>query len=94
VLLLVWLNRSQALLNRLRISPVLTLFGQTSLFFYVAHLMLYSKVISKLFSLQFLPIAGVSALFQFAIGIVLMVPLCALYRSLRRKYPDSMLQYL
>jgi uncharacterized membrane protein len=76
-----------------RIAPtfigwVLQVFGQTALFFYVAHLLLYSQIIGPLVPDTFLTGAGiVRGYFEFSLGIVIMIPICAGYRQLRRKYP-------
>lgn len=92
--LLVALDQWRSLLERMRIGTVLTLFGQTSLFFYVMHLLLYSKLVVPFFDVHTLPMATETHFVEFGVGIVIMIPLCVGYRWLRRRYPGSVLQYL
>jgi uncharacterized membrane protein len=69
---------------------IVTLFGSTPLFFYVVHLYLF-----KLFSyIPFLTGSLAQGYVAWLIGLVVMVPLCYRFRSLKRKYPQSMLQYV
>lgn len=71
---------------------VLTLFGQTALFFFVLHeeyvLNLSSRALS---SLPFDPM--LLSLINAVIATTLLYFLCIRYRDLRRKYPDSVLKY-
>ncbi|KYK35868.1 MAG: hypothetical protein AYK19_01300 [Theionarchaea archaeon DG-70-1] len=73
-----------------QMSRVITLFGSTPLFFYVVHLYVY-KMLSFIPFLRGTLLEGYLA---WLIGLVVMVPLCTWYRSVKRKYPDSVLQYV
>ncbi len=79
--------------KRLRFQPfwdVIVLLGQTPLFFYVVHLQVY-----KLLSLIPLLRGNLErAYLAWLVGLAAMVPLCAGYRSLKRRYPRSVLQYV
>ena len=79
--------------NKLTVKPfwkLVTLFGQTPLFFYVVHLYLY-----KSFNLMpFLNGSLARAYVAWLIGLAIMIPLCVCYRSLKKRYPHSMLQYI
>jgi uncharacterized membrane protein len=73
-----------------RFWGVITLFGETPLFFYVVHLLLYK-------SLGLVPLLRgslASAYLAWLIGLAVMIPLCAGYRSLKRRYPRTVLQYV
>ena len=73
-----------------RFWSLITLFGQTPLFFYVVHLQVY-----KLLSLM--PVFRgdlATGYLAWLVGLAVMVPLCAGYRSLKRRYPRSVLQYV
>lgn len=78
---------------RLPFTPfwgLVILFGQTPLFFYVVHLVLY-----KSFNLiPFLNSSLAGGYLAWFLGLGLMVPLCAGYRSLKKRYPRSVLQYV
>ena len=68
----------------------IVLFGQTALFFYVVHLLLYRL-------LPAVPLLRgnlASAYLAWLLGLAAMVPLCAAYWSLKRRYPRSVLQYV
>lgn len=71
----------------------LVLIGQVSLFFYVAHIVVYNLV-AQLFDLVSLPgpriIWGYLA---WAAGLALLLPLSAWYRGMRKRYP-AVLSYL
>jgi len=79
--------------KRLRFKPfwgMIALFGQTPLVFYVVHLQVY-----KLLSI--IPVVRgnlASAYLAWLVGLALMIPLCAGFRSLKRRYPQSVLQYV
>jgi uncharacterized membrane protein len=73
-----------------RFWEVITLFGQTPLFFYVVHLLVY-----KLLGLMpFLRGSLAAGYLAWLVGLAVMIPLCAAFRSVRRKYPQSVLQYV
>ena len=91
LVILVGLNRVEKVLQRSFLGWGLTVLGQTSLFFYVAHLLLYSRVVSRIFIDA--PTTGIlRAYAEFALGIAILLPVCAGYRILRRRY--SILSYL
>lgn len=94
VLLMAGLLKSHKLLESTKVAPILRLFGQTALFFFVIHLLLYSKVVSRLGDLHLVARTWELVLLEFTAGIAIMIPVCALYRALRRKYPNSVLHYL
>jgi uncharacterized membrane protein len=73
-----------------RFWGLITLFGQTPLFFYVVHLMLY-KVLGLL---PFLRGGLAPAYLAWLVGLAVMVPLCYGYRALKRRHPQSLLQYV
>ncbi len=98
LVLLVGLNAFAGRIARSGIGWVLTVLGQTSLFFFVAHLLFY-RVLEHIFRGR--PIiapewVGNSDILRLMIECTLimaiMVPVCAVYRRLRRKY--SILSYL
>lgn len=73
-----------------RFFGVVTLFGSTPLFFYVVHLQVYKY-------LPLIPFLGGSLAAGYLVwlmGLALMIPLCYGYRSLRKRYPNSALQYV
>lgn len=74
---------------------VLTLIGQTSLCFYVMHIVIY-HVLAQLFFLFDVP-ALPGIVYGYALwmlGMTLLIPLCERYRMLRKQYPESVLRYL
>jgi uncharacterized membrane protein len=80
----------ERLSSRRFFTRLVTLFGQTPLFFYIVHLQLYKSLSS------IPPLTGnlAAGYLTWYLGVVVMVPLCAGYRSLRQKYPNSALQYI
>lgn len=98
VCILVLLERFQRRFPGSFIEHVLTIFGQTALFFYVAHLLLYSDLVSRVIPPTFLNGMVAGGLFrsylEFAVGLVILYPLCFGYYCLRRAHPDSILRYL
>jgi uncharacterized membrane protein len=73
-----------------RFWGLVTLFGQTPLFFYVVHLMLYRF-------LGLVPLLRGSlaaAYLAWLVGLAVMAPLCYGYRALKRGHPQSVLQYV
>lgn len=73
-----------------RFWGLVTLFGQTPLFFYVVHLMLYKA----LGLLPFLRGSLGAAYLAWLVGLAVMAPLCYGYRALKRRHPQSVLQYV
>jgi uncharacterized membrane protein len=75
----------------------LTTIGQVALFFFVAHIVVYSLlsmvVPAGWFGGATLPALLPALLFWLA-GLALLIPLCALYRGRKRSHPDSLLRYL
>ncbi len=74
---------------------VLTLIGQTSLFFYVMHIVIY-HMLAQLFVLLDAP-ALPGIVYGYAVwmlGMAALIPLCGRYRALRRQHPESVLRYL
>jgi uncharacterized membrane protein len=81
-------------LQRSPIGGVLMILGRASLFYYVAHLPLY-KLIGTIVPPTFLVDAGiVRGLLEWGLGLLILIPICAWYGQMRRKHPDSILQYL
>ncbi|TKJ29477.1 MAG: hypothetical protein CEE40_08220 [Chloroflexi bacterium B3_Chlor] len=73
-----------------RFFGVVTLFGSTPLFFYVVHLQVYKF-------LSFIPVFRGSLVLGYVawlVGLAVMVPLCIGYRSLKKRYPRTVLQYV
>jgi len=77
-------------LRSIRFWSLVTLFGQTPLFFYVVHLVLY-KLLGLLPFLRGSLAAGYLA---WLVGLAVMAPLCYGYRALKRRHPQSLLQYV
>lgn len=74
---------------------VLTLIGQTSLFFYIMHIVVY-HLLAQLFLMVDLP-ALPGIVYGYAVWLVGMAPLvwlCSRYRVERKKRPESVLRYL
>ena len=69
---------------------VIVLFGQTPLFFYLMHLYVYRA----LSLIPFLTGSLARGYLAWLVGLMIMIPLCAGYRSLKRRYPNSILQYV
>lgn len=73
----------------------LVIIGQASLFFYVAHILVY-HILARLFlSLPLPALPGI--VYGYAIwlvGLILLIGLTWQYRNLRRRYPQSFLRYL
>ncbi|MGQ9894083.1 MAG: DUF1624 domain-containing protein [Roseiflexus sp.] len=74
---------------------IVTLIGQTSLFFYVMHIVIYHALVQCffLFDLPVLP-GIVYGYAVWALGMAALIPLCGRYRALRKRYPESVLRYL
>jgi uncharacterized membrane protein len=74
---------------------ILTLIGQTSLFFYVMHITVYHVLGRAFLSLDVPHLPGV--IYGYALwlaGMVVLILLCRRYGTLRKRYPDSVLKYL
>jgi peptidoglycan/LPS O-acetylase OafA/YrhL len=79
-------------LHHTLLGRVLIVLGRVSLFYYVVHLLVY-KLIGAIVPTTFLPHAGiVRGLLEWGLGLLILVPICARYAQLRRKYPE-VLQY-
>jgi uncharacterized membrane protein len=83
-------NYFEKTLRSNRLWGVVTLFGGTALFFYVVHLLL-CKLLSLIPPLHGSLTAGYLA---WLVGLGIMIPLCVGYRALKRRYPQSVLQYV
>jgi uncharacterized membrane protein len=79
--------------HRLSSNPffgLVSLFGKTPLFFYVVHLQVY-----KILSLIPLLRGNLAASYLlWLLGLALLAPLCAGYYSLKKRHPNSVLQYV
>jgi uncharacterized membrane protein len=85
---LLWLERRG--LHVRRGNPVLV-FGQTALFFYVAHFTLLGGASQALA----VPRAGLSFTYGVALGALLVLyPLCLGFRALKTRHPRSVLRYV
>ncbi len=68
--------------------------GQVSLFFFVAHIVVYGILGRTIMALD-LPIPSMVRTFMvWPVGLIMLVPLAQGYRSLRQRYPNSLLRYL
>ena len=77
-------------LSSTRFFGLVTLFGQTPLFFYIVHLQLYK-------TLSWIPLLRgnlAASYLTWLIGLAILVPLCAGYQSLKQRDPHSVLQYV
>ena len=69
-------------------------FGQVSLFFFVIHPAVY-RILSKAVLVLNLPGPLIARTYLvWLIGLGVLVPLTQAYRTLRRRYPQSVLRYL
>ncbi|MBN8619911.1 MAG: DUF1624 domain-containing protein [Anaerolineae bacterium] len=96
LMLLVGLQSLSVRLKDTAISWVLTILGQTSLFFFVLHMLFY-KLLEVVFNGSFIPSSLISydiirLYLECALTMVVLLPICYAYRNLRRKY--SILSYL
>lgn len=72
----------------------LAITGQVSLFFFVAHIVVYSVLGQAVMALH-LPIPGMVKTFAvWGAGLFILIPMALAYRSLRQRYPQSVLRYL
>jgi uncharacterized membrane protein len=77
-------------LSSTRFFGLVTLFGQTPLFFYIVHLQLYK-------SLSLIPLLRgnlAASYLTWLLGLALLLPLCAGYQWLKQRHPNSVLQYV
>jgi uncharacterized membrane protein len=84
-------NRLEQRLSSSRFFGLVTLFGQTPLFFYIVHLQLY-KTLSMI--LPRLTGSLAAGYLTWLLGLFYMVLLCTGYQALKRRYPRSVLQYV
>ncbi len=98
LVVLVALNSFSRRLVSTRVGWILTVLGQTSLFFFVAHMLFY-RVLEHIFrGNPMIPPALVGnsdvlrLILECGLTLVILVPVCAVYRILRRKY--TILSYL
>jgi uncharacterized membrane protein len=84
-------SRLEKRLSSTRFFGLVTLFGQTPLFFYIVHLQLY-----KTLSLILPRLTGslAAGYLTWLLGLFYMMILCRLYQALKRRYPHSVLQYI
>ena len=69
-------------------------FGQVSLFFFVIHPAIY-RVLSQVILALHLPGPRIAhAYLTWLVGLAFLIPLTRAYRTLRRRYPRSILRYL
>jgi len=74
---------------------LLTLIGQTSLFFYVMHIVIYHVLAQCFFLFDPPELPGIVYGYAvWALGMAALIPLCERYRALRKRYPESVLRYL
>lgn len=98
IILLIVLKLLEERLNGTFISWILTTLGQTALFFFVAHMLFYKLLAVFLGGGHMINPAWFSHIDLFrlfvecALTLVILVPLCAVYRGLRSKY--TILHYL
>jgi peptidoglycan/LPS O-acetylase OafA/YrhL len=91
-LLLIALHSHLEGINHTLPLKLLTLLGQTALFFYIIHLRLI-ELLSPLIAPLPLPPLERSLLIVLA-ALPLLLILCRWYRRLKRQHPSSLLQYL
>ena len=93
VVILAAIKRVERPLARSAPGWALTVLGQTSLFFFVAHLFLYAFGLAVLIPPTSLPGMGIVRGYLISgLGVLILIPVCAGYRRLRRRY--SVLSYL
>jgi len=92
--LLVLLNSMSSWLANTRLSWVLTVLGQTALFFFIVHMLFYKTLEVILRGNPIVPVGDpvLRLLIETALTMVVLVPICAVYRNLRRKH--AILSYL
>lgn len=94
VLLMVILLASQKVLQKTGFASILQLFGRTSLFFFIVHLLLYSKIMVHLADLGLFHRTWEIVIAEFVVGLVAMIFLCRAYLGLKERFPNCFLQYL
>lgn len=93
VVILVAIKLVERPLARSALGWALIALGQTSLFFFVAHLFLYAFVLVVLIPPTSLQGMGIVRGYLISgLGVLILIPVCAGYRRLRRRY--SVLSYL
>lgn len=74
---------------------VLTLIGQTSLFFLCDAYCRVSRAGAGVFTIDAPALPGIVYGYAlWALGMLALIPLCGVYRALRKRYPESVLRYL
>lgn len=73
-------------------AKLIVLFGTTALFFYCTHLILYGFIpivfgVLKAFSLEVV-------LLVWVLGLLILFPVCIEFREIKKRYPESLLQYI
>lgn len=90
--LLLWLHSRFIALNSHVPFRLIAALGQSALVFYVLHVKVLDLLFAPLNSLDLSPLALSFALTLLALPIMYII--CEQYRSLRRRYPQSILQYI
>jgi len=72
-------------------KPIM-IFGTTALFFYCAHLVIYGAIpvalnLVKMFSIQI-------TLLVWILGLLILYPICILFRKIKKEHPNSLLKYI
>lgn len=82
-------------LKQSQLFSLAVIFGQTSLFFYVSHILIYRILGEGAVELGVLQSFGiVRAYLIWAVGLCILAPLCSVFRNIKRRYPNSMLRYI
>src|SRR5690606_8961425 len=92
--LLVLLNSMSSWLANTRLSWVLTVLGQTALFFFIVHMLFYKTLEVILRGNPIVPVGDpvLRLLIETALTMVVLVPICAVYRNLQSEEHTSELQ--
>lgn len=72
----------------------LVVIGQVALFFFIAHVLVYNLVSQVIMTVTPALPSMVRCYIAWLIGLTILVPVSYSYRSLRRRYPNSLLRYL
>lgn len=95
IMVLLVVHRLEPWLKGNMLGRILTAFGQTSLFFYVVHLLIFSLILSRIITHDVLPHQAIVRTFLMtAVCLTIMIPLSFGYRGLRQRYPNSFLRFL
>jgi len=91
--LVVCLRTERRLANPVRMGNPLLVFGQTALFFYMLHFVLLGA--SAMAITGGMMLRGLTETWLAAAGVlVVLYPLCVWFRGLKRRHPQSVLQYI